>query len=749
MTKYTHWVVLPLVLWVSIAVAQDRWPGHTTRGAAGTAPVSQGDTTFVLEDIATQAELDAVYPIGNNTVVTTPAELDTCLEAGTNQSCLISGDPFVASAITWSPPRATNSGLITGFKDASACAANTVDVDTSVAHGFSTGQEVRIANTANYDGWYQNVVVADSDTFCLSDNDVGTFPGTETGTYQVEPGVWNISCLPGTRIQWQNSGVFLTLFDVTSQNQFHDNLIQVDLSQCNIYFPSYFTKPADFYSDVFANGNSSWLIRFMGGTMVGGVNLTGFLNSTASLELQNVKLETWPIASGVVGALLQGNTTNQMQIMGGEIICQLRDDTSGQTSPTCAAPISLTAGDSTFLGMKYTNFNSLATGGNVTMVGLLMTENMYQPAGGILFGVDDSFSSTGTILDIQEGQSSTDGLGDMNTLISTGTGETAVKIDLASITGCPDVTIALDTTGGLPDRFYLNAPYPDGCTPHLARVVASVATPAAPIASFADDGGGDLRVTTSATHNIDVNDWVILKGTTDYDTSGTPEKVLEDVDATNFDIDGTFGSTRTGSVLEVDDGWQYLNANASTVADLIFPDRSIHIEGGEVYLTTGGAKAHHKFCGLGQAAGADSFFQSVQSIADRTFGGAGCDGLGPHATVGAADESISPTDYTAVGMRCTALPTIATTDVLTFTLMDDTVAVTDNNGCATSAGAPDNYCDFTCDVTLAGTTVKTCRAEIYAPKTVAGASLMAFRMESDGSDSMAATDFECVLETEI
>ena len=58
MTKYTHWVVLPLVLWVSIAVAQDRWPGHTTRGAAGTAPVSQGDTTFVLEDIATQDELD-------------------------------------------------------------------------------------------------------------------------------------------------------------------------------------------------------------------------------------------------------------------------------------------------------------------------------------------------------------------------------------------------------------------------------------------------------------------------------------------------------------------------------------------------------------------------------------------------------------------------------------------------------------------------------------------------------------------
>ena len=134
-----------------------------------------------------------------------------------------------------------------------------------------------------------------------------------------------------------------------------------------------------------------------------------------------------------------------------------------------------------------------------------------------------------------------------------------------------------------------------------------------------------------------------------------------------------------------------------------------------------------EFCGLGQAAGADSFWGPPLGMNTVYItGDAACD-ANTGVNIGAVDE-ILWTDfrlgYTVSNMECYTEGGVD--DSVTYTLMDDAAATT-----------------ITCDMALDGTG-KRCSVFPEAPDYITGASLVGMRLEAD-DDNLAAVDFMCRL----
>lgn len=137
------------------------------------------------------------------------------------------------------------------------------------------------------------------------------------------------------------------------------------------------------------------------------------------------------------------------------------------------------------------------------------------------------------------------------------------------------------------------------------------------------------------------------------------------------------------------------------------------------------------FCGQGANATTNYFGPGAAWSTDLTPGGAACDAL-DNTTLATIDDAPYGLlgAYTVTGMICQMTETGSTNDTVTFTLMDDTAAVT-GFACTTAA--------------LNGAGSSGCTA--YAtPVAVGAASAMAVRQvrsESGGADDLSATDAIC------
>jgi hypothetical protein len=147
-----------------------------------------------------------------------------------------------------------------------------------------------------------------------------------------------------------------------------------------------------------------------------------------------------------------------------------------------------------------------------------------------------------------------------------------------------------------------------------------------------------------------------------------------------------------------------------------------------------------RFCGNGSATGAADYMGPVDDFAadDMTiyaFGGSGCDALNS-ATIGNVDAAWQHGSFAfaAVAMSCVGRCTgaSAANDAITYTLYDDTAAVT-GFACTATAWSGDD-------------TPSQCTVRDTTPATIAAGSLLA--VETEGTDDACADagdDFECLL----
>lgn len=140
------------------------------------------------------------------------------------------------------------------------------------------------------------------------------------------------------------------------------------------------------------------------------------------------------------------------------------------------------------------------------------------------------------------------------------------------------------------------------------------------------------------------------------------------------------------------------------------------------------------FCGQGANATDNFLGPATTEAQDLTVGGATCDGLDAGTAAGADNIPWGSLQgpYTVVGLYCQMTDT-GTNDTVTFTLMDDTVAVS-GVSCTTAA--------------LDGAGVNTCVASrIDTESAVVGAgSLLAIRQtrsETGGADDLSLSDAKC------
>jgi hypothetical protein len=77
--------------------------------------------------------------------------------------------------------RSATTGAITAFANNNSSVSNTVKI-TDASHGRSTGDDIEITGTDNFNGVY-DIAVIDGNNFYI--HFVGTFPGTETGTWNL------------------------------------------------------------------------------------------------------------------------------------------------------------------------------------------------------------------------------------------------------------------------------------------------------------------------------------------------------------------------------------------------------------------------------------------------------------------------------------------------------------------------------------------------------------------------------------
>ena len=772
-----------LCLLVFGAHADDRWPGASGGGGAY-------DPTYV----STWAELSTCLN-GADTLTDTirDGDADCVITSMLDMRDSTSGVTFSPRLVPWSIYERTIASV--AEEDVTH-----VKLTTSYDHGWTAATQdwVRITGTTNYDGIYDDVSFPATNEVVI----VHDFYGDEaTGIIHDNYGQWRISCAEGGGFIWgvpaDNTNSAAVMLQTTLPDR--GGRLTLDGSNCS-FEAADFQKSAGSADNPYAPLLSSdeWaspsqiFVDLINWRMLGHFRMGGN-SGEIDYKVSNSRYEIFPIDLGISNAVnvIGINNTATLSGSGLDVRCWPRDNNEGMPRKySCGETLVIRQnGQATLSGGIFEDVESAfqaQNGGSITMTGTRIIENQERDYGyWAMFDAIHTLESPTTlcgaatgpgIVDVSNvsvsflgGTDDNDGIGAMNRLVRAGGGGT-VSVDIASLSGCPDeilqISCSTGTSVGLPDRFYINAPLPNGCSPYListGRTVyatghsggyrfGSVSNTAGTIKRFVTD----TTTITATKSSIAIGDYVVINGDTDYNGLHKVTNIAGAspvIDWIEIDDGVAFAGTATGS------WWPFFDAvngaspaifmNPNTVGDIILPDRKIHIENSEVRMTAGGTPFPIGFCGLGLAGGADSFLQPNQTIADKRFGEAGCDGLGPHATVGAADEAVSPLALTATGMRCTARPTIATTDVLTFTLMDDTVAVEGVAGCGTTADSPDNYCNFNCDVTLAGTATKTCRAVVVEPKTIAAESLLAVRMESSGTDSMAATDFECVLEAEM